>query len=87
LELPIRRLEADGALRKTFCIYLPDICSFLWFFAMRKWLISRVIPRYSTKFHSEKIKSFLNHRSRHAGRMNADGEFGQKSKVERVRAF
>jgi hypothetical protein len=33
-------------------------------FALRKSLISRVIPRYSTKFHSEKIKVIADEQGR-----------------------
>jgi hypothetical protein len=46
---------------------------FLRFFALRKSLISRVIPRYSTKFHSEKIKL-----DRRWTRINADRPRGRR---------
>jgi hypothetical protein len=46
----------DGA--NIFALYLRGICIILRIFAPCKCLISRVIPRYSTKFHSEKIILF-----------------------------
>jgi hypothetical protein len=50
----------DGCLSAVFCAILEVFCRVFWgilgIFVLRKLLISRVIPRYSTKFHSEKNK-------------------------------
>jgi hypothetical protein len=44
-----------AAARAFICAVLAVFCNNLRKFALRKSLISRVIPRYSAKFHSEKI--------------------------------
>jgi hypothetical protein len=49
-----------GSLLRGFCGAWQEFGGILRFFALRKWLISRVIPRYSTKFHSAE-RIFFNH--------------------------